>query len=101
MENYIHKDAINDYFDIDIKARDWCDVPKLVAKKVHNNSDSPNNWDELTKKAVSEKESRVKKRLNSEVMDTKTLNQLKEKDNNQDIPTWLEAIRERVSEKNA
>lgn len=101
MENYIHKDAINDYFDIDIKAQDWCDVPKLVAKKVHNNSDSPNNWDELTKKAVSEKESRVKKRLNSEVMDTKTLNQLKEKDNNQDIPTWLEAIRERVSEKNA
>ena len=79
MENYIHEDAINAYYGINIKTQDWCDVPKLGQK-------------EVSKKKISVN----KKLLNTDVMDRLTLKQLEQKDDNKDILTWLNAIKERV-----
>jgi len=87
IENYIHKEAVvNAYrengIDISIETNfnSFDDVPLIVAQKVHEVSDSPKKWDELTDKEKEEKESRAKRILCSRATNYMNAKLLKEID---------------------
>lgn len=96
MENYIHEDAIAEEYGFTIDGGDWVDVPNLVAEQVHRNSNSHHLWEDLDETKIAAKESRVKKRLNSSVLNRMTLAQIQEKDVDSEILDWLTAIRDRA-----
>lgn len=91
MENYIHPDVIETVFGIRIQYGDWEDIPRSLARIIHEqNSSKP--WKDVDKKDRKDKESRVKKRLNNEVIKHMTFEQLQEIDTDQEIENWLAAI---------
>lgn len=62
MENYLHSNAIKAArSEADIEFEDYDDVPLLVAKAVHDASDSGNNWEDLTGDKRAKKISQAKK----------------------------------------
>lgn len=97
MENYIHPDAISiEYPGVALVSGDWDDVPNLVAEQVHVVSGSPVAWGALTPEKISEKCSKAKRRLNDGAMSATTLAQLQQMDPQDEIGTWLRAIRDRA-----
>jgi len=94
MENYIHHEAINEEFGLTLTARfnDFDDVPALIAKAVHEASDSDVDWENVTDKKRSQKESKAKKRLNRGAIDRMTLPRLSEVDPNDEILSWVKEI---------
>ncbi len=86
MENYIHPDTIKDAYkeqNIEIKIeeneiQDNTDVPVLIAKKVYQVSEGQKNWSDITEKEKKQKESRVKRILNTSAVEKMTGEQLRE-----------------------
>jgi predicted ATP-dependent endonuclease of OLD family len=94
MENYIHYEAINEEFEINLieQLNDFDDVPKIVAKAVHEASDSPNAWDELTDEKRKKKESSAKKRLNRGAVSKMSATRLEQVDASGHVVEWLTHI---------
>ena len=92
-ENYIHVDAINEEFNIQIVPfLAFDDVPLLVAEAVHTASESPHLWSTLDDKSKSHKESGAKKRLNRGAVSRMSAARLNTSDPGDDVRTWLRHI---------
>lgn len=74
LENYIHPDVINAYFEIEINPTSMCNVPKMIKEKTIYG------------------ESNIKKKLNKEVIQQMTYEQILEVDTDKDIEKWLKTI---------
>src|SRR5699024_1736952 len=94
MENYIHTDAIRDYLGVQIKSEWFSDIPYLVAQAVYEDGTASKDWDDVNDKKRKGKVSRIKKRLNNEVIKTMTYEQLCEVDTDREIEKWLAVITE-------
>jgi hypothetical protein len=95
MENYIHPLAIRTTRpEIDITVSDFEDVPKMIAKIIHENSDSSKTWDELKKEKKDKKISNAKRWLNTEVIENMTPDLLTEIDPDNEVRGWLNKIKE-------
>ncbi|MFL0806535.1 MAG: ATP-binding protein [Oceanobacter sp.] len=94
MENYIHFEAINEEFEIQLTEnfQPFDDVPTLVAKAVHEASESTVAWDNLDEKKQGKKESKAKKRLNRGSISYMTLDRLNNVDSDGEVLTWIRAI---------
>ena len=94
MENYIHFEAINQEFEIPLTEnyQPFDDVPTLVAKAVHEASESTTDWEDLDEKKQSKKESKAKKQLNRGAIENMTLERLNTIDSDGEILTWLGEI---------
>ncbi|WP_421861322.1 ATP-binding protein [Marinobacter salarius] len=94
MENYIHFEAINEEFAIQL-TENFCsfdDVPVMVAKSVHDASESTVDWDDLDDKKQGKKESKAKKRLNRGAVSNMTMARLHSADPDGEVLTWLGEI---------
>jgi hypothetical protein len=96
IENYLHKDAIvAAYAEVGISVSltsnfdDFDDVPREIAQLVHESSESPNSWDELTEDQKSEKEAKAKRRLCSRAASHMTRELLDEMDGDGDLLEWF------------
>lgn len=94
MENYIHYEAVNSCFDLNIDAQfeAFDDVPKIVAQAVNVAGGGTTNWADRDDEFKKKKMSKVKKRLNREVIDNMTIDQFTQIDPDNEIKTWLQAI---------
>lgn len=94
MENYLHYEAINFEFGLQLVSNynDFDDVPFLVARAVHEASDSTIAWEEVSEKKRGQKESRAKKRLNRGAVDHMTSERLIEVDPSNEVVGWLRKI---------
>lgn len=94
MENYIHFEAINLEFDLNLTNHfsNFDDIPDLVAQSVHESSESDISWEDVTPEKRGKKESKAKKRLNRGAIDYMTPELLTDVDNNSEVRTWLRQI---------
>lgn len=104
LENYIHHQSImdiyreqHDTFTLS-EFSDFDDVPLLVAKHLHELSESDNLWDEVNPEKQKQKISKVKKRLNDEAVKVMSYEQYCEVDNDKEIEQWLVDIKEVLNE---
>lgn len=77
IENYIHKDAIEAEFGLTVAVDDDMDVPKTVSDMMKACG------------MTASSESKVKKRLNQKAALRMTYSQLKDRDPNNDVLTWI------------
>ncbi len=94
MENYLHPKAIEDALGVRVSCGDIDNVPELVARELHQQSDSHTSWDGLSKDKKGRKMSSAKKRLNREAVGNMTPALLKEQDPSGDVKEWLTRIAE-------
>jgi len=106
MENYLHFEAIKKAYDeIDIHLdlnenfQAFNDVPAMIARKVHDVSDSDTRWDALEKKKADKKISNAKKHLNGMASTYMTKALLDEIDPDGDLLCWFDAM-ETIIQKN-
>jgi putative ATP-dependent endonuclease of OLD family len=94
MENYIHFEAINEEFEIELTEnfQSFDDVPTLVAKAVHDASESATVWENLNDKKRRQKESKAKKRLNRGAIENMNLERLNSVDPDNEVISWLSEI---------
>lgn len=98
MENYLHPKAIKDSRpQVDIQFDDFDDVPTMVAKTLHDVSDSNNKWNNINVETKKRKESSAKKWLNKEAVEKMTPELLAEKDPSNEVIGWLTKINEFIS----
>jgi putative ATP-dependent endonuclease of the OLD family len=93
MENYIHSDAILDSLGVTIIVDDFCDVPDLVAEQLHIANGGQGAWDDLDSDKKKKKNSRAKRRLNNEVLESMTVERLNFIDQDNDVRKWLSEIK--------
>lgn len=97
IENYLHKDAIIAAYqglDIDLTIDSnfaaFDDVPREVARLVHEASASPKSWEDLTEEQLDKKESRAKRVLCSRATRHMTKALLEETDSEGDLLGWFQ-----------
>jgi energy-coupling factor transporter ATP-binding protein EcfA2 len=105
LENYLHKDAIvAAYEELDITLRlpanfgAYDDVPREVARLVHEASESPKAWTDLTEDEKNEKESKAKRVLSSRATRQMTKAFLDEIDPEGDLLRWFQDMKELLDE---
>ena len=95
IENYLHPDTVRDKLDINIEEfDDEDDVPLLVARALHEASESPKTWSEVDEDMKKRKSSNAKKRLCDEVIASMTYEQLRERDSTGEVEGWFRHILE-------
>ena len=97
LENYIHPDVIKVcYPKYTGNGSDFEDVPELFAQAVHDDSPSPESWDDVKKdeEKLRGKISRAKKRLNDEFVSKMTPCLLSAIDTEGEVRSWLKQIGE-------
>lgn len=82
IENYIHKDAIEEEFKFSVEVSDDMDVPKTISNIMKGRA------------MPASSEGKVKKRLNQEAALRMTFARLRERDPNNDVLTWICDIEE-------
>jgi len=98
MENYLHPEAIKAVrSEVDIQFSDYDDVPLLVAKALHENSESEMAWDDLSDEKKGKKISREKQWLNSDAVAMMTPTLLSTRDAAEDAIGWLRKIGEFIN----
>jgi len=98
IENYIHADAISRAFGIQINPpSDYDDVPEIVARKVHELAGG-DPWDTLDDEKKDKKCKNAKRRLNLEAARLMTPNLLTQIDPNNEIRSWLSAIKRLIEQ---
>lgn len=91
LENYISPQAIKEVLGIDISITNECDVPNLIARMVHEqNSAKP--WEAVKDEKKKDKEGKVKRKLNNQVVQAMTYNQLCSIDTEKEVEGWLLVI---------
>ena len=100
IENYLHKDTIIAAYEelginLTIMANfdSFDNIPQKVAQIVHEASDSPNAWKELTEKEKEKKESRAKRQLCSRGPKYMNRTLLLEIDPDGDLLQWFDDIK--------
>lgn len=101
IENYLHKNTIiAAYNELDINLTittnfdSFDNVPQKVAQLVHEASDSPNTWNELTDKEKEKKESKAKRVLCSRAPRHMNRILLHEIDPDGDLLQWFKDIKD-------
>jgi AAA15 family ATPase/GTPase len=101
IENYLHKDAIIAAYNevginltIEANFGSFDNVPQKVAQIVHEVSDSPIAWNELTDKEKEEKESKAKRMLCSRAPRYMNRKLLDEIDPDGDLLQWFKDIKD-------
>jgi hypothetical protein len=104
MENYLHKDAIvAAYRELGINLQinsdfgPFDDVPREVARLVHENSGSPKPWDSLPEEVKRDKESRAKRVLCSVATKHMTKALLDNVDPDAELLEWFEDMKGLIS----
>lgn len=101
IENYIHQEAIKQVYtainNIELEYDENSDVPELVAKHIHEASESETCWDGLDGDKKDKKISKVKKRLCDEAASKMTYLHLEEIDSQGEIKSWLNQIGSRLN----
>lgn len=95
LENYIHPHAISEAMNgIEVTITDTCDVPFIVAQKIHESSGSPRSWEDILKdeKELKDKVNRAKRRLNRDAVARMTVARLAQSDPDGEILGWLKRI---------
>jgi putative ATP-dependent endonuclease of OLD family len=93
IENYLHPKAIQAVrAGVEITYGLYDNVPSLVAKAIHDESDSGTAWEELESKARHDKLARAKKWLNREAAACMSAELLRESDPTGDVSMWLTII---------
>lgn len=99
MENYIHGQAIMEAYATDgvhvalpNVFRPFDDVPVTVAKAVFESAKSPGSWELLSEGDQSKKESKIKRFLNSRVLDWMTPARLAEVDPDGEVRSWFAMV---------
>ena len=110
LENYLHKDAIIDYFNKSTTGKEIPkfegkndpkeDIPELFAMAVHNSSESKKAWNDLKDDAKGKKISKAKEKLNSKVVLEMTPERLKNIDKEDEVIGWLRKISEELAKPN-
>lgn len=100
MENYLHKDAINQAYQshgisLNLRANfgPFDDVPLGIAQYVHSTSDSAVPWDQLNQKTAAKKISQAKATLNNIAPTFMTKALLDEVDPDGDLLSWFENMK--------
>ena len=96
IENYLHPAAVRDVLGIDMVVDDDIDVPLIVARAIHEASESPIAWDDVEEDKRGRKASQAKRRLCHEVIARMTLAQLRERDRTNEVEGWCRRISERL-----
>jgi hypothetical protein len=96
LENYIHPDAIKTVRpDILVTYGDYDDVPTIVARYLHDYSDSTVTWSQITDKdKLRSKRNNAKSWLNSEAVRKMTPQLLTAIDTKDEIRNWLKEIKQ-------
>ena len=97
IENYLHPDTIQNVLGVTVSFEDDDDVPMIVAKAVHEASESPKSWDEVDSDKQERKESQAKRRLCHDVAAATTIEQLNERDPSGELGEWFEQILRRLT----
>jgi len=93
MENYLHADSIKAVMpQVEVSFGDFDDVPLLVARAVHEASESEVAWDDLLDRKKKEKERKAKIWLNTQAVLAMTPKMLDERDASGDIRSWFAEI---------
>lgn len=91
LENYLHVDAINSVCEVNVSFTSSCSVPEITAKSLYER-DTGLEWCELDVENQRGKKSNAKKRLNNEVVNSMTYEQLRESDDEGEVEKWLREI---------
>ncbi len=97
IENYIHPAAIEASLDLIVSFGDFDDVPELVARAIHEASESPKPWEDVDDEDRSKKVSNAKRRLNSVCAAAMTLEMLNERDPTGEVRRWLDLIADGIA----
>jgi len=95
LENYIHYEAIQEAYadecpDLSLSPfSDFDDIPLLVAKNIHELSQSPHAWEDISPEKQKQKMSKVKKRLNEAGVMLMSYEQYCEVDSSKEIENWM------------
>jgi predicted ATPase len=100
IENYLHPQVVQDTLGIRITFDDDDDVPLMVARAIHEASESQKPWNEVEDKKQKGKISKAKRRLCCEVVAQMSGEQLKECDQAGEIEGWLNKITQALSDSN-
>ena len=92
IENYLHPDAIRGALCVTVNFGDNDDVPMIVARAIHEASESPRQWDDIDDDNRARKASKAKRRLCAEAAAHMTSDQLGERDPCGEISGWLARI---------
>ncbi len=92
IENYLHPDAIQSALSVSVTFGDDDDVPMVVARAIHEASDSPQQWEEVDEDDRAKKAGRAKRRLCAEAAARMTSEQLSEGDPGGEVSGWLAKI---------
>jgi predicted ATPase len=97
LENYIHRDVIaREYPHYRGTGDDFEDVPELLAKAIHEASESKDQWGDVLKDSakLKQKISQAKKKLCFDLVRNMTPDLLTQVDPNGDVRMWLREIGE-------
>ena len=104
IENYLHYEAVNEAYTqvssielgLDKNFGDYEDVPLSVAKIVHENSESTNQWEGLESDARRKKISKAKRILNHVAARLMTSDRLEENDPDKQVLSWFQDIEQMI-----
>lgn len=96
MENYITPDLLINAVEglATLENFEWAtlDVPELIAKHKHEQSDTLKTWDQISPEKQKQKVSRAKKYVNTELVCSLTKEKLEKHNLYQEIKTWFDTI---------
>ena len=101
LENYIHPDVIRRrYPDYEGVGEHFEDVPMLLAKAVHESSESGQTWTEVREdvQKLGKKVTAAKRKLNGELIADMTPSLLSQIDSENEIRSWLQEIRSAINQ---
>ena len=92
IENYLHPDAIQRSLFVTVTFGNDDDVPMIVARAIHEASESPRQWDEIDEEGRAKKASNAKRRLCADAATHMTSDQLDNRDPCGEVRGWLARI---------
>ena len=92
IENYLHPDAIQRSLFVTVTFGNDEDVPMIVARAIHEASESPRQWDEIDDEGRAKKASNAKRRLWADAATHMTSDQLDDRDPCGEVRGWLARI---------
>lgn len=96
LENYLHPAAIQTCKGVSVCIDDFCDVPELAARAVHEADDASTDWEVVDEEKRRKKRGRAKRWLNADAVGAMSLELMKERAAIDELFCWMTAIRERV-----
>ncbi|GBC61831.1 hypothetical protein DENIS_2793 [Desulfonema ishimotonii] len=95
LENYINPNIISGaYENYEGRGEPFEDVPLLLAKAIHESSESSNSWEDIVNDSakLKKKESKAKKILNKNLVSRMTRELLEAHDPDQELIGWLQEL---------